>query len=566
LARQAAQQTRIRDVVSIACYRSTRSAQIARRVELAAVEALAQASPGNEIDLSRDRNLEVPSITNPDANQVAGASGDLTRVNLPARDRNAGGSVSSGLFPWEPQPIAVGKIRGNEAEKSAITVADGGAVDGHVPAEMVQVDVTGAPSVNPLARCLAVADKLFICSRSENYWHGENLHTKDGDLFDGVGTLWNCNERLCPSCLAARARRARSSARLAVMRPAPREGQLWRFVTLTMPTLPAARSPLLNTLHVVARAWRLFSKREWWRNTVRAGVKGVEFTMGNPVGKEWNADEHGYHVHLHLLVLSSWVEWRRLRSEWSDCLKLTWAEFGIDQGINTKDGMAVCDVRLVTNRQAKKRGTGIISAEAAINEVAKYLTKSESWDKIPESQLVEVASLERWPRMFELLGECRAPAKPRPVTSVPAVASPDETVTVDERLAALHDEGTKQSMALWLQARAEMGVLLSLQKETLDLINHSTAYLDTPNVSGGSQARDGPIYRRRRGGRSLREVGAELIGAGGRQIWKETLAMLVGERRSFRRSFQVRTYPLATFRDLVGRTWYGLAANPACAR
>jgi hypothetical protein len=339
-----------------------------------------------------------------------------------------------------------------------------------------------------------------------------------------------------------------------------------------MPTLPAAQSPLLNTLQVINRAWRLFSKREWWRDTVSGGIKGVEFTMGNPHGETWDAQIHGYHVHVHLLVLSSWVEWRRMRVEWSESLRRAWSEFGIEHGINTKDGMAVCDVRLVVNRKNKHRGA-MISGDGAINEVAKYLTKSESWDQIPESQLVEVASLDRWPRMFELLGECRGPSKPRApaferVTDDDDRPLGEERNDLEKRLhALLWQDGSIEAIGLWIRARGEIAESpdFVMQKETANLVKHTTAYLDTPHLSGGQNCRDGPIWTRRRRGESIRAVGAKLIAAGNRKLWQEMLAALVSERRSFRRAFQVRTYPFATFRDLVGHTWYGLTANPAHA-
>jgi len=427
------------------------------------------------------------------------------------------------------------------------------------------------PTAKPI-KALAVADKLHCCSRSANFWTADNMHSKTtGDLFDGVGTLWNCNERLCPSCLATRARRTRVRARAAIDRPKIRNNQRWRFITLTMPTRPAAESSLLNTLHVISRAWRLFSKREWWRKTVQAGVKGVEFTMGNPHGDTWDPERHGYHVHMHLLVLSTWVEWRRLRTEWSECLQEAWSEFGITQGINTKDGLAVCDVRLVVNRKAR-RSDGVISGEGAINEVAKYLTKSESWEHVPESQLVEVASLAPWPRMFELLGECRSagrpgsePTKSKDVSAPSREEKHNGEFSLEERLhILLWDDGSPAAINLWIKAMGEKkSEELEISKETRDEIYHSTAYLDTPNLSGGKNPRDGPIWKRNRGGQMLREIGAKLIAAGARTIWKEMLAAKAELGRSFRRSWQVREYPFARFRSLDGKSWWGLRANPA---
>ncbi len=421
------------------------------------------------------------------------------------------------------------------------------------------------PPLLPGIKALAVADKMQFCNRAENVWHGSDLHTSEGDLFEGCGVLWACNERLCPSCLANRARVARSVVRKAIKRPRPLVGQRWRFVTLTMPTRPASQSSLLTTLQVVTRAWRLFSKREWWRDIVAGGIKGVEFTLGNDrklqeENREWSPETDGYHVHMHLLVLSRWVEWKRLREEWSTCLKTAWREFGIDDGINTRDGLAVCDVRLVVS--GKGHGRDTISVEGAILEVAKYVTKSESWDKIPVGQLVEVASLDRWPRMFEVLGSCRAPAVPRAAVPVYDDCETLEAVTVQDRLDYLQEHGNQREWEFYLQARGQLIQFGELRPDWKKrLIELTTAYLDTPNLSGGCAARAGPLIRPKKRSRSLRQVGAELIAAGNRNLWRATLAFFTENRRSFRRSFQSRTYPFATFRDLVGQTWYGLAVS-----
>ena len=40
----------------------------------------------------------------------------------------------------------------------------------------------------------------------------------------------------------------------------------------------------------------------------------------------------------------------------------------------------------------------------AVLEVCKYITKNDSWEKIPPTDLIEIASIKRFPRMFELFG------------------------------------------------------------------------------------------------------------------------------------------------------------------
>jgi hypothetical protein len=455
--------------------------------------------------------------------------------------------------------------------------------------------VTGAASAQRVVDCLRE------CARPENAFHAEDMHNDAGELFKGLGTLWTCNERLCPACLSDRSRRARGRVRAALGRVAPIGDERWRFVTLTMPTMAARDVPLLAALYVVARAWRLFSKRDWWSGLVRAGVKGVEFTLGNPKrlereGREWSPEVDGYHVHIHLLVLSGWVEWSKLREEWSECLRASWSEQGIEQSINTKDGLAVCDVRLIVNR---KQGAGRgITSEGAVNEVAKYVTKCESWLSVPESQLVEVASIERWPRMFELLGECRERRTPAQIEAAKAkredrkldnqwrdeVARRRAAISVDERLEALQTGGEVKTKKHWLveegklveqevevindfelyqQAIAERAVVGELEPETLHALEARTAYLDTQNLSAAENCRDGTITQGKARGLSLRKVGLAMIGRGEREKWREMLAACAADVRSFRRAQQCWRYPYANFSSLAGGRWYGLRANPA---
>ncbi len=460
------------------------------------------------------------------------------------------------------------------------------------------------------AQALAVGDKLRRCADLSNVWHGDGLHNSDGDVYEGVGVLWACNERLCPSCLASRSRKSRARARAAIMRPAMRAGYLWRFVTLTMPTLPGVSLPV--AMDVIARSWRLFSGKrsasyKWWSESVSAGVKGVEFTLGDSKrlqreGREWSLETDGYHVHVHLLVLSRWIEWRRLREEWTACLKISLAEHGIEQGINTRDGLAVCDVRLVVNKKQGSKST--ITGEGAINEVAKYVTKSESWLSVPDAQLIEIASIGRWPRMFELLGECRERRTPAQIAADKAkrlyreraaswrkeVDEARRHISIGARLDALrdgaevitekrwmvvddefveYDHEVENDFDLYEKAKAELqkfGALAyggQLCPATLAALKARTAYLDTQNLSALPKARDGTVPKHRIRKKPLRVVGREMIERGEREKWREALAVYVAELRSYRRSQQMCRYPYAEFSDLSGGRWYGLRANPA---
>jgi hypothetical protein len=415
------------------------------------------------------------------------------------------------------------------------------------------------------AMALAVSDKILACNAVENIWTGEDIHNSDGELYEATGTLYTCGERLCPNCLPSRSRRARKRVRQGLERVTPTPGEHWRLVTLTMPTLPAAQVSLWLALQIQARAWRLFRKRSYGAQLIRAGIKGCEFTEGKQAEREersWDAQCDGYNVHVHLLILSRWVVWKELRQEWSACLRAAWLEKGIESGINTKDGLAVCDVRLVTNRKSKSNGT--ISFDGAINEVAKYIIKPAGWLKVPAEQLVEVAAVEKWPRMFELLGECREKREQRAAAVIVKPADVcDRSVSIANRITALceagdivtHAEARRHDAPWWAgndfalarQARAELYVLSELQPETLAALKARTTYLDSPGLFVGTNTRDGP--------RSLKKLGAELIEHGEYEKWREVLALHVAKVRKFRVLQQALRYPFASFLTLAGFRW-----------
>ncbi len=189
------------------------------------------------------------------------------------------------------------------------------------------------------------------------------------------------------------------------------------------------------------------------------------------------------------------------------------------------------------------------------------MTKAESWLEVPDSQLVEVASVGRWGRMIELLGECRAP---RPVEPAP----PSEDSEVEDLpviLNALHeargdlDEAVKQvykdSLAELEAARGtlfERQVLVLVAKR---LRREAAAYLDTQCLNDGesSSSSGGLAFNRSRGalrerGPSLRKLCLELP----REEWLKILYLRVSAVQTFRRALLIGRYPCARFESLSG--------------
>jgi hypothetical protein len=251
---------------------------------------------------------------------------------------------------------------------------------------------------------LAVADKISACCSIENYFIGRDLHGQDGECFDGAGTLWRCNEMLCPSCLTVRRKRTEKKLIVEAEKQKLFVGETWKFVTLTGAKI--ANVPLLELIEVYNRAFELLRKRKYFKQVIRGGAKGIEFTLGRTNGEKWRFESHGYHVHLHLLTVAKWIDWQELGENWTQCLEKAMSEYGHQLTFATSHGRAVIDIRVVKPK-VSGNFSGQISQLGAIREVAKYVTKSDSWLQIPDAQLIEVAKVERWGRMFEMFGEMR---------------------------------------------------------------------------------------------------------------------------------------------------------------
>jgi hypothetical protein len=240
-----------------------------------------------------------------------------------------------------------------------------------------------------------LADRICACSRYENAFVAKDLHAADtGELYDGKGNLWSCNSRICPSCVAKLARRNRRIARHVFDAEKLFLGEHWFFLTFTMPDLLLKDFPLLFCRAVINDAWRKFSRSVWFAKVIHGGMKSEEFTIGT---------QSQYHYHIHSLAVcknritsDNFIEIRR---EWTNALAFAFKKHSIEFRCNTSDGYANVNVEKVYNKTR------------AVLELCKYLTKSESWSKIPPEQLADIATVERFPRMFEVFGACKTTAK-----------------------------------------------------------------------------------------------------------------------------------------------------------
>jgi hypothetical protein len=425
-------------------------------------------------------------------------------------------------------------------------------------------------------KIIVEADLIRAAAGVSNVWHGSDLMNRDGELYDGAGVLFSSGCRLDPSYMKAVRSRARVRVREAMLSVSPHGSERWRLVTLTMPTLHG--SSLHRTLEVFNAAWSIMRKRLWWRSNVRAGIKGEEFTLGDlkrirREGREWDSEQDGYHVHAHVLVLSGWLKWQELGEEWTCCLERAAKRAEVPLTLNTSHGRAVVDVRLVVPR-TKGKARGVVSEAGAVEEVCKYITKPDSFMKLPDSHLCEVVHALRGRRMIELLGELnkRRGSQRGRLTAAEREAAADAKA----RLLFLQQQAAR--MAEWVEndpRTPDAGAMVCHEPTPADCedwwksrpSDAAFSYLDTEKTidgeAGAQSKRDKRIRPRRRRKKPLKVLGAEMIAAGERVKWLELLDEHVRTVKEYRRAMLSERYPLATFSTLDGGRWHGLRANPA---
>jgi plasmid rolling circle replication initiator protein Rep len=250
------------------------------------------------------------------------------------------------------------------------------------------------------------AERLRACAARYNYYLGEDfVDPKTGELFSGFGTLFGCGLKLCPNCTARAARRNRAIAQRVIENTELQnrehychvtdayivEKERYRFVTLTMPQVFAT---FKTTMKIQKRAWDLFRKLKIVKDYFAAIVKSIEFTVRK---------NRTYHDHMHLLAITFFLPEKLLKQAWTDCVRTAFQEFGIEFVAK----QANVNMKLVVPTVRKGEENNEITYDNAIQETCKYLTKATTWAEIPADQLIEIAEIERWDRMFELSGRFR---------------------------------------------------------------------------------------------------------------------------------------------------------------
>lgn len=121
-------------------------------------------------------------------------------------------------------------------------------------------------------------------------------HPETGDIRI---TSNHCNDRFCVPCQAAKARRISQAAERLI------KDHGARFVTLTM---RAGQTPLVDQIDRIYRSFLELRRRHFWKNAVQGGAAFLEVKIGEKSGL--------WHVHLHILAQTKWLDQRTLSTEW----------------------------------------------------------------------------------------------------------------------------------------------------------------------------------------------------------------------------------------------------------
>jgi hypothetical protein len=364
------------------------------------------------------------------------------------------------------------------------------------------------------AVALGLAARIAECSSKYNHFLADDLNNSDGECFNGFGNLYGCGSKLCHSCIDKAAKLNRKKAREAIeqtrllrreylpfgAKDYVIEQERHRFVTLTMPKVSLSCT---ESIKLLSHAWDLFRKLDFTKNYFGGYVKSIEFTVRS---------DDSYHAHIHLLAICFYLPEKQLKRLWRRCLQTAFAASGLDWRCETKDNSPVVNIKLVD------------SIENALNEVCKYVTKSESWEKIPSAHLLEVASVKRWGRMFELAGRLKASAK----------------------LIKAKKEVIKQ---IQVERKNDGADLNYLDTKYLTDGENSAEVSEPSGVSGQNMEVKPEI-------KVKSENWREIIRAKGLEIYVRILKRQVEVMQRVRRMQLVEKFPLATFKDLAGFTWY----------
>lgn len=186
-----------------------------------------------------------------------------------------------------------------------------------------------------------------------------------------ITVLVDCGHRFCPHCSRRRARRIRNRINhlFQSIKHQPKAGI--KLLTLSKQNCTELDSGIKD----LVAAFRRLRQRAMWKHYVIGGAFVIEI-KGRP---------GNWHPHIHAIIQSYYIPWRRLRSAWTEC----------------SGGLAVW-ISAVSNDRAQ-------------GYVTKYITKPD----IPPALLDDVSNSLRRFRLFTRFGEWHNITLPKMIFDCP---------------------------------------------------------------------------------------------------------------------------------------------------
>jgi hypothetical protein len=271
---------------------------------------------------------------------------------------------------------------------------------GETVADVLHAAAIANPADPNYEENLAHALRIKNCSAKDNYYTAEDLpNEQTGECYDGFGHLAACCSKLCIACNANASRRNKKTAAAAVAgtklvrkiykdyedeNKIKIQQERLRLVTLTLPPLQEA---CLDSLEILAEVFQKFRKTDVFKNYISGFVRGSEFTTRK---------NGTIHPHAHLLCASVFIADGAFKAQFTKCVENVYQRRGIQFDVETASGFCVVNYTYVSD------------IDSALKEICKYITKSDSWSEVPAAQLLEVAAVKRFPKMFSLGGKFAA--------------------------------------------------------------------------------------------------------------------------------------------------------------
>jgi len=395
---------------------------------------------------------------------------------------------------------------------------------------------------------LALAERIERCANPNNVFVADDFHNADGESYQANGSLWACNSILCQNCAGRLSRDNRKTIRYVMDNEKLLTGEDWFSITPTMPDALLHGYSLDFIRLIYQKAFETFThcnkdvkKHTPYQKLIRGMFKNCEFTC-----KETCI----FHFHSHLLTIAKSKkiqndDFYQIRYLWTKALRKAFEFYDVDFVCRTSDkkfhaalfmlrhlpkSKAYLIPALLKCVNARARFLGLVNVnvekvnfsnrEKTIQELSKYVTKSDSWENIPLEEIEKIVERPRRARMFEALGACRdAARKMREAAKRAKEAAISETLINPNR----------EQMQAEIDRTADEG-----------------AYLDTKRL----------IPRKRRPSWRVRVKEMTLA------EYRLDLESEIEAAQRFRRQQLRHRFPCATFETLGGARWFGAWVEP----